>query len=295
MRDLEFEPSSVYVGLLFYQGRFFHRTVRLFLKLQLNPFIARLITAAAPWTLATAGCVVRFCPSPPVAIPNIWIRTKHLLPSRILSWLGPCPLPSGLRLSRWKSTWRETPQGSAAACAVSGSPWPTTFWASLSLWRGCLEASSSTTCSSTRGPLSSSSAWSGGCCFTPGTSTCLPRSWRTMLDCWSWRSADWAGWWGTCQSVSPAGSGSLSEGMALLLERPPWDTTTLQTPMSRWCSPLWRPQLKTQLLQLGEVNQLSLEKILRPCSSTFNRSPLFSLTVNDYTASKSRLVNAHMS
>lgn len=34
MKELEFEPSSVYVGLLFYQGRFFHRTVGLFLKLQ---------------------------------------------------------------------------------------------------------------------------------------------------------------------------------------------------------------------------------------------------------------------
>ena len=129
-------------------------------------------------------------------------------------WSGLSPLPPCQHLSWWSRSWRKATEGWAAASAHSGSQWPTTYSASSSWWWGCLEGWSSTTCSSTRGPSSSSSAWSGGCSGTPGTSTCLPRSWRMTWAWWSWRTADWAGWWGACPAASPAGSGTLWDGAA---------------------------------------------------------------------------------
>lgn len=58
----EFQPGSVCVGLSFLSKFIFRRTVPLRFKLDLNLFITRRMTAAAPCTLATAARVVGFCP-----------------------------------------------------------------------------------------------------------------------------------------------------------------------------------------------------------------------------------------
>lgn len=234
----EFQPGSVCVGLSFFIRVYFPQDCSTSIQTWFEPFYNAADNRGSTLYFGHSRTCRGFL-SPAVAHFHIWIQTHHLLPSWNLCgyWFGPCPLPPGRRRYRWTRPRREATRGSAAACAVSGSPWPTTSWASSSSWRGCLEGSSSTTCSSTREPLSSSSAWSGGCCGTLGTSTCRPRSWRTTWEWWSWRTADWAGWWGTCQSASPAGSGSLSGGRATLAKSPLQDTPTLQTPVWRWCSP----------------------------------------------------------
>lgn len=110
-------------------------------------------------------------------------------------------------------TWSRSFGAWVAALAVSGLRWPLTRWACRSSSSGSSSPSFSTTYSSTRVPLSSSSASFGGSSGTLVTSKCPWGSSRMMWACWRRTGALWrasGGPWGASPPACPAASGTRS-------------------------------------------------------------------------------------